>query len=299
MINLLKYNYNIDIEKYQTVKNGISFYINYEKFYLYEFNRVPRDIELIYNEINGKNTRYHQIIKNRFGELLTDDNNKKYILIKVNGPENNEVDIYDILNSTGSTYRENNDLNRMEWGKLWSEKVDYLEYQVSELGLGHPIIIKSFSYYVGLAENAIEYFNYLKTDDVQLVLSHKRLTYPCSTLEFNNPLSLVIDYRVRDISEYIKSKFFCGDNVVTDIKKIISKNIFSEIEYNLLFDRLLFPSYYFDELSAILEGTQNDDDLIKYTSKIHKYEIFLKKVYELFSKQTNLLKVDWIIKKQE
>ena len=58
---------------------------------------------------------------------------------------------------------------------MWVQKNDYLEYQTSMLGLKYPLIRESFSYYIGLAETAIEIVNSLEKTSVSLVYSHRRL----------------------------------------------------------------------------------------------------------------------------
>ena len=186
---------------------------------------------------------------------------------------------------------------RNNWWYLWSQKIDYLEYQISELGKNHTIAIKSFSYYVGLAENAIAYFNLLKVENTKLFLSQKRINSPNLSLNFYNPLNLIVDYRVRDIGEYIKSSFFNNYNVENEIDWLINRNLLNPIEYNLLFVRLLYPSYYFDALTGVIEKNINDDILLTYIEKAKDYELFLTKIYEKISKKCNLLKIEWLIKK--
>ncbi len=59
-------------------------------------------------------------------------------------------------------------------------QVDYFEYQIRELGKDKKVILDSFSYYIGLGENAISYVNstiakYKPDDRERICLSHKRL----------------------------------------------------------------------------------------------------------------------------
>ena len=77
--------------------------------------------------------------------------------------EQKEYDLFDIINFQREYTATNKvvSLYQNDWGNLWSSKVDYLEYQMSELGKNFPTLLNSFSYYVGLAENAISYVNSL------------------------------------------------------------------------------------------------------------------------------------------
>lgn len=300
MKNTLLYYYNVEIEEYTTLNDDIiSFYIDYNKFYFIKIKRVKRDIEEIYEFINKHINKYHFIIKNKYGNIFTEENKSSYILIKINGPENIEIELNEIIKEqipVGSNELE--DLKRNNWSNLWSEKVDYLEYQISELGKNHPIILNSFSYYVGLAENAIEYFNLINGNSSRLVLSQKRLIYPNVSLNNYNPINLVVDYRVRDIGEYIKNKFFNNGNALDDIKWLAEKNILSSDEYNLLYARLLYPSYYFDDITRIIENKKNEDTLLKFINQVDSYEKFLKSTFDIFSTKCSMNKIEWIIKKE-
>ena len=298
MKNVLLYNYNIAPENIETLNNNdYSFYIDYEKFYFLEFSRPLEDLDNISVIVENKKKNYHKIIKNRFDSYSTPYMGKNYVLIKINGPENNEIDILDIINDTTIFTQNNSSLNRTDWGNLWSAKVDYLEYQISELGTTHKIARHSFSYYVGLAENAIEYFNLLKPDELETAISHRRIKSPFRSKEYYNPLEIVLDYKSRDYASYFKMKFFEeGRDVIGEVRLLAQKNILNPLEYNLLFCRLLYPSYYFDALQEVLELNNDDDSLLKYIDKIEDYEEFLRSTFDIFKEKSSMLKIEWLIK---
>lgn len=299
MKNTLLLNYNIDIDEIQKINDNMyTFFVDYIKFYFVKINRPKKDVVHINNLLSNTFNKFHYIIKNVSGNLSTSFENKEFILLKVNGPENNELSLNDILSeqfSVDKTFYP--ELSRTNWGELWAQKVDYLEYQVSELGQDHYTVRSSFSYYIGLAENAIQYFNILEIKHANLFVSHRRIMYPNFSVNYYNPLNIVIDYRVRDIAEYLKFSFFKGNFALNDLICLVNKNVLNSIEYNLLYARLLFPSYYFDLVTDILEGKRKDEELISYIEKISEYELFLKQSYELISKKSNLMKIDWIINK--
>lgn len=295
MKNLLLYNYNMDIDDYTKIDNGICFYIDYDKYYFLKINRVTGDIEEIYNILNNYINSYHIIVKNKFGEIITKDDKTTYVLLKIKSAENEEIEVRDILLNQIPIDDSKSILRRDNWGILWGDKVDYLEYQVSELGKNHPVLLSSFSYYVGLAENAIEYFNNIGENKKILTLSQKRIKYPNIARNYYNPINLVIDSRTRDLAEYLKACFFENIDTIKQLEYITSKEVLSNYEYNLLYARLLYPSYYFDDIHEILEKGIDDDILLKYINKSSDYEIFLKDAYYLFSKKCEMIKIDWII----
>lgn len=299
MKNLLLFNYNIEVSDLKEEKDGnYSFYNDYDKYYFINFQGVKKDIELIYKMLMSMINKFHYIILNKFNNIFTEYEKRDYILIKVNGPENIEVDMLDILRDNITIKEgEYSPLLRTNWGNLWENKVDYLEYQVSELGKNHKIVTKSFSYYVGLAENAIEYFNMLKIESVPLSISRKRIKFPNTIGDYYNPLNIIIDYRVRDIASYIKSLFFECQDTNNEINILLEKNLLSPLEYNLLFVRLLYPDYYFDDFQRVVEKSESDDILLKYIVLVDDYEQFLRNLYTKLSKKCSLLKIDWLLKK--
>lgn len=297
MKNILLFNYGIDASEFQEVKNGISFFINYDMYYFLKICRVDSDIELI-RKMLFKNSHYHKFIENREGKIVCDVNGNSYVLLKLMSPPNVEVNIQDILAQKG-IINGYDLLRRDNWGHLWSEKVDYLEYQISEMAKDNPIVRSSFSYYVGLAENAISLFNNLNISGGNLVVAHRRIFWPNNNLNFYNPLGVVVDYKVRDVGEYIKTMFFNDINPIGVVKYIVDKEVFSFEEYELLFARLLFPSYYFDTVYNVIENGEDEEVLLKYISKSSQYEEFLGQVYDCFCRFGKFAGIDWLIKKDQ
>src|SRR5699024_9169729 len=142
----------------------------------------------------------------------------------------------------------NSKLYRNNWENLWMQKVDYFEYQIRELGLDKQVIKNSFSYYIGLAENAISYVHNVKLkypSQGTIVLSHRRIFYPNYKLNYLNPLSFIFDLEVRDIAEYLKAMFFSEDDeseVLEELKSFLKIKRLTIYEYNMLYARLLYPS---------------------------------------------------------
>ena len=293
MKNIILLNYNIDanIKKYSN--DVYYFYIDYIKYFFIKINRPINDIIYLNSHVN--NNFYHTPIANVKGNFYTNVQKNNYILLKLNLPENDEITIEEILKYQIPVDNIKKDLDRRMWSSLWERKIDYLEYQVSELALNHKSAISSFSYYVGLGENAIMYFN-LTDKTGGIAFNQKRIIYPNYSKNFFNPLNLVVDYRVRDIAEYIKSVFWNGKNPINVLKQILDKNIFTNSEYNLLFVRLIYPSNYFDDLQSVLENNTNDDQLIKYIERAEEYRLFLKESFYLITKKAPLMSIDWIIK---
>ena len=87
----------------------------------------------------------------------------------------------------------------VDWGLLWSKKIDYLEDLINENGKKYPLIVDSFNYFVGMAENAIGYFNSIGFNkNYRYVVSHKVIKDDDSVEVLYNPMNIIFDYKVRD-----------------------------------------------------------------------------------------------------
>ena len=193
-------------------------------------------------------------------------------------------------------------LYRNSWASLWSAKLDYFEYQVSELGKDKPLVLDSFSYYLGLGENAISYLNeitskYTPSKDDRICLSHKRIDVPNYKLNYLNPFSFIMDYEVRDLASYIKSAFFKGEDALSYLKELLRIKRFTIYSYGLFYARLVYPTYYFDIYEDIMSGKKDEDDLISVIDKVDDYEIFLKEAYYEISKYAPIDRIEWLLQK--
>ncbi len=295
MRNSIIFYYGLDPEGLIKDKDNYRFYVDYQMYLLFNTLSDEKEINILYSYLSSFSNKYHKLIKNRSGSLISIIDNKKYILMKVTLPPNEEVDLEDMLKATVPIDNQLPLLNRNNWADLWSAKVDYLEYQVSELATDHPIIKSTFSYYAGLAENAIEYYNAIEKKNASLFLAQRRINYPNIAIDYYNPVTLVVDYRVREVSEYLKTCFFNSEINDETNDFFNKKTLFTDVEYNLIIARLLYPSYYFDDLKNVLENNEDESCLLKYINKTNEYEKFLKSCLKEFSLHSNIIKIDWLL----
>ncbi len=302
----INYYYNLTIKTVEKRNNIYYFTLNNEEFYFVPLKRIKdelNDIIEVTKELKNNNIPVHDLILNRFNSLITNIYNTNYILLK---PIGNAYQIYEInslinfshnltLNSTKSN------LYRLNWNNLWSSKIDYFEYQIRELGQNKPIILNSFSYYVGLAENAITYvtstlLNYKRSSLDKITLSHRRINYPNYKLNYLNPLSFIFDLEVRDIAEYLKSAFWNNAPALEILKEVLKNNKYTIYSLQLLYARLLYPTYYFDKYEEIMNNDLDEEVLIPILEKAQVYENFLKEAYNEISKYAPIERIEWLLK---
>lgn len=305
MKETLEYYYGLDIENIEELDGKYHIKQENQDYFFVFYNRGIEELEDIINvsnEMVKKGINVHKIFINRNNSFLTKVGEYNYILFAVSNL-NEEYDIFDMVKISEKLVLNNNKSNlyRNNWGTLWSEKIDYFEYQVRELSIEKDVVKNSFSYYVGMAENAISYVNNTNMkygrDVYRIVLSHRRVFYPNYKLNYLNPLSFVFDLEVRDIAEYLKAMFFQKDIsfCLDELSSYLKIRHLSLYEYQMLYARLLYPTYYFDVYESVMNKNGDEEQLVNIIKKCDSYEEFLKKAYLEISKYAKIDKIEWII----
>ena len=305
MKETLEYYYGLDIENIEELDGKYHIKQENQDYFFVFYNRGIEELEDIINvsnEMVKKGINVHKILINRNNSFLTKVGEYNYILFAVSNL-NEEYDIFDMVKISEKLVLNNNKSNlyRNNWGTLWSEKIDYFEYQVRELSIEKDVVKNSFSYYVGMAENAISYVNNTNMkyggDAYRIVLSHRRVFYPNYKLNYLNPLSFVFDLEVRDIAEYLKAMFFKKDIsfCLDELSSYLKIRHLSLYEYQMLYARLLYPTYYFDVYESVMNKNGDEEQLVNIIKKCDSYEEFLKKTYLEISKYAKIDKIEWII----
>lgn len=296
MLDLLNYYYYIITDRVSLKNNNYYFTYQNNHFCFYKYNGSLNEINELFN-LNTymlyNNYQINKIILNNKKEILTLYDNNYYclVLLKINSLD--YVNIKQVIEFN----QKNINLNillRNNWYYLWSNKIDNIEYSINHLMHKYKLLYNSIYYYIGLTENSISYLKLLSVDNRNLSISHKRVNSNTSLVEFYNPLNLVIDYRIRDLAEYLKSCFF---NLKMDILEIVNyfkKIKMSESDYLYFYVRMLFPSYYFDIYDNILSGKMDEKSILKITKLQDDYEYLLYEIYLVIKSKINMIGIDWI-----
>ncbi len=298
--------YNIEVDDIEEKDGKYHFYYHNRDYFFVYYNRLPEELEDILKcckSMKDVGIDCHDIILNKDRQVLTKVGDFNYILFAVSNSQE-KYDIVDIseMNKKLILGNQNSKLYRNNWGALWSAKIDYFEYQIREIGKEKYTILESFSYYVGLAENAISYVNkinenYQKSYYDKVVLAHRRIFYPNIKLNYLNPLSFIFDLEVRDIAEYLKALFFSESDLtaIEELALYLRVNHLSLYSLQMLYARLLYPSYYFDIYEQIMNNEKEETSLLPILNKVNEYEQFLKQAYIEMTKYAPIEKIDWII----
>lgn len=290
MKNLISYYYDLIINDFKKKNDSFCFEVDGKK---YKFIKFDGDPELLYNNfltLKNNNRYCHEIVLNKDNSILTFYNNEPYLLIKMVFNIDKYVDMNEIISYDFFVNRKNG----IDWKKLWKAKIDYYEYQMSQISFKYPILKNSFDYYVGLTETSISLINYINDFPINYYVCHKRITYKEKLDDFFNPIEIVIDSRVRDIAEFIKINFINGNLRVEEVYNTINKLNFDSTESILLLTRLIYPSYYFDLYDEIIQGKIGEDKIDFYIKKNTQYEVFLKKIYLYLKTKFVMPNIEWL-----
>ena len=290
MKNALNYYYNLNVENIHQKNKNYYFKVNNLQYMLLEC--VNEEISDIYslNIYLTKNYLFYKIILNKENKIITLINETNYILMEINNSIK-ELNVNEIIKINNISIVNFNKLRRDNWYTLWTNKIDYFEYQINQIGKKYPIIRESFNYYIGLAETAISLIKSINNEGMYLSLSHKRIN---NAFDLYNPLNLIIDVRIRDICEYFKFCFFENKNVLRELELFLNYNKLSYNESVYFLARMLFPTYYFDLYEKIIANEVKEEEIKKIISKVDKYEKLLKYIYLNF--KNNNLYIEWLEK---
>ena len=184
-------------------------------------------------------------------------------------------------------------LDKSNWGELWPNKIDFIEYQFNQMKHKYPIIDSYIDYYIGIWENAISYFNYNININNKKYICHRRIPFNMDLYEFLNPLNFVVDFKERDIGEYLKS-FIINKNFSLEMINKYFNNL-SRDSIILIISRLLFPSYFFDIYEDIIVDKSDEKQILEIVNKNNNILMVLKYIFNTYS-YMNIPYINWIKK---
>lgn len=246
------------------------------------------------NRVIQSDTLYDQLVLNIENRYLTQTQKGYFVLIK-KSKSNLSIEENIIREKMkGISKSSCINIDRTNWKELWSKKIDYIEYQLMHIENKYPLISKSVNYYIGMTETAISYLNdiYSKNKDNVLlpVISHRRIL----DIDFNNPMNIIVDYRARDISEYLKYLFFQNSYSYDRISVFLKQCNLNEVDCRLIYARMLFPSFYFDLYDQIVNELIPEEKLISLLNRSKEYEEFIEVIYNILNEREVVLKAGWI-----
>lgn len=297
MNNAILFFYNINIQEIKRINNNYYFTYQQNNYVIYKYNRDILEINEIYElniELLSKGLIGYEIIPNKTNELIFLYENNYYVLMKIPNIKNKKITYEDILSfnfiQTQNKYKT---IDKSNWNQNWSKKIDYIIYQFSQIKNKHKEIDSSIDYFIGIWENAISYYNDTISNKNKKYVTHIRIENDMDLLEYLNPINFVIDYKERDIGEYLKT-YVINNNYTENMIDTILKYTNQE-GIVLLISRLLFPSYYFDLYENIIEGKTKEEEINVIVKKHYNVLNLIKYIFKKYW-DYNIPYINWIKK---
>ncbi|NNU84347.1 spore coat protein YutH [Geobacillus sp. BMUD] len=207
-----------------------------------------------------------------------------------------------------------------QWRELWAKRIDQMEaFWSSKLASGPSspfdcLFIESFPYYLGLAENAVQYVADTEIDEEPgridyAAFCHERLPKAewVGGIEAKLPTDWVYDHCARDLAEWVrhlyeKSGLGCQRAVRQFFQEYEHAARLSPFAWRLVYGRLLFPLSYFECVEAYYiaadesERSRREGELRRLLDRSHEYERFLAAFAKIagISSHIRLPAVEWL-----
>lgn len=213
-------------------------------------------------------------------------------------------------------------VNRIgQWKSFWETRLTQMERVWNEKLFSEPeheferMFLESFPYYMGLAENGIQYLTDTELDDKPLpndsgTVCHHRFTETSwrGRYDYKNPFDWVFDHCARDLAEWTRERYFHNirtyePEVSRFFRDYQSFSPLSSFSWRLLYARLLFPLHYFDcvegyyTTSSEQHKHMSQDRLMRYLQCTKEHEEFLRSFYELVGvavRKYRIPELDWL-----
>lgn len=296
MKNFLEYYYNLlNITVHE--KEGYYYFLYNNNYYVFlQVNRSSEEVQAIY-KLHNNLKYYHRIILNRNNSPITYFNNRQYVLLKIN-IMNGKINYLDLKKQEVLVNREIQILLRNNWVELIEKKIDYFEYQRVHLKNEYKVLDESLDYFIGMAENAIGYLNNAlastkRMNSDSLVINHRRIGDD-SKVFFYNPLNIVIDHSTRDVSGYLKYLFVSNSYNISILNEVINNLNLSSYGGQLLYGRMLYPSFYFDIYEKIINSGEMEKSSYSIITRMVEYEEYLSIIYKIINNNIKIPSIDWI-----
>ena len=280
-----EFGYKVDLLAYH--KEYISFFYNGYNYIVQNVNQTETEIinlAKIVEYIEHYQIFFHEIVKGK-NDYIFNYGNNNYVLLRLRICCNREITLNEILHLTSIDITKL-DIPQVDFGQRIANKIDFIEQYIANYEKNYAL--EDLSYYLGLSETAIELLNMLNVPTI--AIGHKRLRRTERTLDFYNPLNIVVDNNCRDLAEYVKNCYFMhNENLIFEMLKYIKLQ-----DWSFYFARLLYPSYYFDCLEDIIIKNYEIECQKKISIKANDYEMNLKILYNEIRKYINLPFIEWL-----
>ena len=136
MKNALLFFYNIFLEEIEKINDNYYFTYQNSDFVVHKYIRNIEEVINIYNlnkEMLQNNIITYEIILTKENNVLFYEETSYYLLMKLPNIKNRIITIDDVLSFNYVSKNNYNLLDKSMWNVNWEKKIDYIEYQFSQM----------------------------------------------------------------------------------------------------------------------------------------------------------------------
>ena len=299
-INLIYY-YNIYIDEIKKINTSFYFDYNNKNFIIEEYKNDILDCEAIYKlnqEMYSRGAKVYKIIITKANSIIFNYDEKNYILMELPNIKNRLITYEDILKFRYITSNSEiiKSLDKSNWSTFWEKKIDFYEYYFKDIEGKYNLLKESINYYIGLGENAISYYNdNIIEQQSEKQVCHRRIGPNTDLYDFYNPLNIIIDYKERDIGEYLKEYVMSENFSQENINEMLSKLNLDRNSAIRIVARVLFPTYYFDMYDKITQDNKEEKAINSIIEKRKNIEFLIKTMF-LEYRSLNIPYINWLLR---
>ena len=277
--NILLLFYNIKISKYVSNNDKkLYFQLNNNNYIIRSIDYF--DLDMVSTIENNK--IFNIIIQNKFQNMISTYNDKKYVLMKIRtNIQNKKINIEDLIYILSL----NNSYIKKNYYIIWLQKIDYIEKYIKDYDLSDYDI----NYYLGLSNIALNIVKKIDFNNITCGLTYKRFYNINYIFDLLDPFNLCYGAKVDALSEFIKYSFFYKKEKIK-YEAIFNLNL-NINDYILFIARLIFPTYFFD----LLEENNISEKYSNIINSIDRYKEYLKEIIYKIKKRYNLSFLEYII----
>lgn len=300
MKNALNFFYGFYLDEIQNIYDCYYFSYDQDTYVVMPYERNLNEAKVLYElnvEMLENKVPVYQIILTKDHSIVFYYEEQGYVVMRQPEIKNRYVTYQDILNfpCNGVKYETKKLIDKSNWGPIWEKKIDFYEKQLKEMAEKYPLLSSSFFYYVGLFENAISYYYESHPLSSMKCICHRRVTVDMDLYSFYNPLSFVIDDKMRDIGEYLKSFVLYENYTKEKLAFLLNMVVFKKENVIMLIARILFPSYYFDLYEDIIVNKVPEEEIEKIVERQSNILYLLSYLFNKYA-YYHIPQIEWIKK---
>ncbi len=301
MKKMINYYYKLYPLKIYTREDEIYFFDDQYKYYIKKYNNKKsiNSYINIQNQYIKNNIPINEILINKNNEYVTEYEKKSYIIIKVKGIENIEIDINDIIKYNTEISKEIYTSIEIDELDSMKKEIDKSEEQMTGYNKEYLLVQNVFNYYIGLAENAVSYLSdSIKESNIHdKSISHIYIDNELINKCLIDITNISYNYKLKDVAEYLRIILINDLEWKKTLYKFLNRYKLKEFDYRFLYAEIIYPRYFFEIFNKIINKNKSNKELENMIKEIDNVEKRINELFIIINKYCKIPPIFWINEK--